>query len=99
MSGALTQTAYDANGFPITLPHPVNFDMEESDTWFCRICDDDIHADVDEAGHRYDGDMADAIWTACPMEGDGDGDVFTGSFSDALAFFTRTFMPVAGVAA
>lgn len=83
-----TTTWHDANGFPHDLPYEVTFTLEESDTWICRECDLDVDSDVDDAGHRYDGPTAEQIWTACPMEGDGDGDVFTGSFKDALEFFT-----------
>lgn len=87
-----TTTAHDANGFPFDLPHPVNFSMEESDEWFCPVCDDDSRGDVDDAGHRYDDDGSQQIWTACPLSGKGDGDVYTGTFTDALAYFTSTFM-------
>lgn len=87
-----TTTWHDANGFPHELPYPVNFTLEESDTWICKVCDQDVHADVDDKGHRFDGDTAMQIWTACPMEGDGDGDVWTGTFEEALKFFTESFM-------
>lgn len=87
-----TTTGHDANGFPFTLPEPVSFHMEESDEWFCKACDEDVHGDVDDAGHEYDGDTAVQIWTAVPLKGEGDGDVFSGTFEDALAHFTRTFM-------
>lgn len=90
-AGETTDIAHDANGFPITLPHPVSFSMEESDTWFCKECDDDIHGDVDDNGHRFDGPTAVLIWTAVPLTGDGDGDVFTGTFADAFAYFVSTF--------
>lgn len=86
-----TTTAHDANGFPIDLPSEVTFSMEESDCWDCSVCEEEIHGDVDDAGHRYDGPTATQIWTACPLEGDGDGDVFTGTFADALAHFTESF--------
>ncbi len=86
-----TTTWHDANGFPHELEHPVNFSLEESDEWECSACDTDVHGDVDDAGHRYDGDTAIQIWTAAPLEG-GVGDVFSGSFDRALAHFIETFM-------
>lgn len=86
-----TTTWHDANGFPHTLPEPVSFTLEESDTWYCRKCEDDVHGDRDAKGHRYDGKHAEQIWTACPINGVGDCDVWTGSFEDALAYFTEQF--------
>lgn len=98
----LTDTAHDANGFPINLPHPVNFSMEESDEWFCKFCDEDAHGDVDDAGHRYDGETAEQIWTAVPLEEEedgGNGGVWTGTFKDAFAYFCESFMGEGSLAA
>lgn len=91
-AAATTTTWYDANGFLHTLPYPVNFSLEESDQWFCKVCNEDVDSDVDDAGHSYDGETAEQIWTATPLDGDGDGDVFTGTFDAALAYFTKSFM-------
>ena len=82
---------HDANGFPHDLPNPVNFTLEESDTWYCKVCEEDVDGDVDNRGHRFDGKTAEQIWTAVPLDPDGHGDVWSGSFEDALAYFIESF--------